>query len=179
MGSGPRSRSSRSRTCPPATSPPGWGVGGPGAGPDGETQWIQVGLNGLYGGEARVYYEVTLPNQPPRYAEVDTDVRPRDSHRVAVAEVAGRRDVWAVWVDGTRVGETFHLPGSHGRWQPMATAESWNAGTRSCNRFAYRFSRISVATRSRSWRRFDAGHRFEDPGYRVRRTRAGFVAAAR
>ena len=155
------------------------GVGGRGAGPKGETEWIQVGLNGLYGGETRVYYEVTLPNQAPRYEEVDMDVRVGDSHRVAVVELPGRRDVWAVWVDGKRVSEEFHLPGSHGRWQPMATTESWNAGMRSCNGFAYRFSRISVAVRQTSWRRFDPGHRFEDPGYRVRRTPAGFVAAAR
>ena len=155
------------------------GVGGRGAGPRGETEWIQVGMNGLYGGDARVYYEVTLPGRAPSYTEVDMEVRAGDSHRVAVAEVAGRRDVWAVRVDGTRVGDTFHLPGSHGRWQPMAMAESWNAGLRSCNRFAYRFSRIAVATRQRSWRRFEPGDRLEDPGYRVRRTPAGFVASAR
>lgn len=155
------------------------GVGGAGAGPRGETEWIQVGMNGFYGGDARVYYEVTLPGRPPSYTDVDLEVRVGESHRVAVAEVAGRRDVWAVWVDGRRVSDTFHLPGSHGRWQPMAMAESWNAGMRSCNAFAYRFSRIAVATRQRSWRRFEPGSRLQDPGYRVRRTRAGFIASAR
>lgn len=159
----------------------GWvGVGGRGAGANGETAWLQVGYSGFYGGESKLYYEATLPRRSPRYTEVDPHVRPGESHRIAVVEVRGRRDFWRVWVDRRPVSEPFYLPGSHGRWRPMAMAESWNAGMGACNRLAYRFSRLMVAASPGGrWRRFRAAYELEDPGYQVRRTRAGFIALAR
>ncbi|MDQ3859595.1 MAG: hypothetical protein M3327_14320 [Actinomycetota bacterium] len=159
----------------------GWvGVGGVGAGPHGETEWIQVGYSGLYGGKSQLYYEVTPPNGRTRYIAVDPDLEPGERHTVAVHEMQGRRDWWRVRVDGRSVGVPVHLPGSHGRWRPVATAESWNAGNRSCNGFAYRFSHVGVALRPNSrWRPFEPGYKLEDPGYRVARARAGFVASAR
>ena len=158
----------------------GWvGVGGPGAGPNGETEWIQVGFSGFYGGASKLYYEVTLPGRSPRYTELDAEIHPGESHRIGVVEMRARPNVWRVWVDGRPVTGGFYLPGSHGRWQPMATAESWNAGMGACNGFAYRFSRVKVATRSGGWRGFAPGYELEDPGYAVWRTAAGFVAAAR
>jgi len=159
----------------------GWvGVGGPGAGPNGETEWIQVGYSGLHGGESHLYYEVTPPNGAPRYVAVDLHVRPGERHTVAVHEVRGRRDWWRVRVDGRPVSAPVYLPGSHGRWRPVATAESWNAGTGWCNGFAYRFSRVYVSTRSNlRWRRLRPGYTLQDPGYRIARARAGFVARTR
>ena len=159
----------------------GWvGVGGVGAGPKGETEWIQVGYSGFAGGESKLYYEVTLPGRQPRYTEVDAHVAAGERHRVAVVETATRRNVWRVWVDGRAVSRGFYLPGSHGRWQPVATSESWNEGDGTCNGFAYRFSRIAVATRpGDAWRAFAVGYELEDPGYRVTRTDTGFVASGR
>ena len=67
---------------------------------------------------------------------------------------------------------------SSGRFQPIATAETWDGGTRVCNRFKYRFEGLAVAgARGGSWRPFVHAHRFEDRGYRVTTSRSSFVAA--
>jgi hypothetical protein len=159
----------------------GWvGVGGVGAGPRGETEWIQVGYSGFYGGTSQLYYEVTPPNGDPRYVAVLASVRPGERHTVAVHEIGNRPEWWRVRVDGRAVGTPVHLPGSHGRWRPVATAESWNAGKGACNAFAYRFSNVRIATRPNGrWRRFRSSYALQDPGYRVARGTGGFVASAR
>jgi hypothetical protein len=158
------------------------GVGGVGLGPGGASEWIQVGLSAFSGsGQSSLYFEVTKPGQGPRYVEIEPAVAPGARRRVAVLEMAGRRNWWRVWVDGRAVSAPIHLPGSHGAWRPIATAESWNAGSRACNRFRYRFDRVSVAGGAGgAWSPFKAGYAFEDPGYRaVLRTRAAFLASAR
>jgi hypothetical protein len=71
-----------------------------------------------------------------------------------------------------------YLPGSNGRWRPIATAETWDGGRRVCNLFSYRFGRVSVAGRGGAWRSFRSGYRFQDPGYRVLGSRNGFLARA-
>lgn len=159
----------------------GWvGVGGVGAGPSGETEWIQVGYSGFYGGTSQLYYEVTPPNGDPRYVAVLASVRPGERHTVAVREIANRPEWWTVRVDGRAVGSPVHLPGSHGAWRPVATAESWNAGKGQCNAFAYRFSNVRIATRPNGrWRQFRSSYALQDPGYRVARRSGGFVARAR
>ena len=106
-------------------------------------------------------------------------MHPGESHRVAVVESRGRRGVWRVRVDGRPVSAPLRLPGSQRTWRQMATAESWNAGTRSCNRFAFSFTRLQVAERPGRWHRLAAGLRLQDPGYRVFLLPAGFVARAR
>ena len=158
------------------------GVGGVGLGPSGANEWIQVGLSAFADGpESSLYYEVARPGQAPRYTEVEHSLAPGERRRVAVLEMAGGRDWWRVWVDGKAVSAPIHLPASHGAWQPIATAESWNAGTRACNGFRYRFDGVSVAGGpGGAWSPFEAGHTFEDPGYEaVPRTGAGFLAATR
>lgn len=158
------------------------GVGGVGLGPRGANEWIQVGLSAFSdSGESSLYFEVTKPGQAPRYVEVETAVAPGERRRLAVLEMAHRRSWWRVWVNGRPVSAPIHLPGSHGAWQPIATAESWNAGSRACNRFRYQFDRVSVARGpGGAWSPFKAGHAFEDPGYSaVLRTRAAFLASAR
>ena len=158
----------------------GWvGVGGAGQGPNGSTEWIQVGYSGFHGGESKLYYEVTLPGQQPTYTAV-RDVTAGETHRVGVAEMPSRRNWWRVFVDGRSVSPPIHLPGSHGRWNPVATAESWNAGMQQCNGLAYRFSGTSVATApGRAWRPLRAAYKLEDPGYRVSVLRSEFVARTR
>jgi hypothetical protein len=143
------------------------GVGGPGAGPGGSDEWLQVGLSSFAGGEdGRLYYELALPNQQPKYVEIDANVAPGESHRLTVLEIGSRPSWWRVWIDGRPATPPVDLPQSHNRWRPIATAESWNAGTAVCNAFAYRFGNVAAAAAGR-WITFARGYRFQDPGYRV------------
>jgi hypothetical protein len=155
------------------------GVGGPGQGAGGKDAWIQVGLSAFHETESRLYFETNRPGVGPRYTEVRSRVAPGSRHRMGIVEMRWRPSWWRVWVDGRPVSEPVYLPGSHARWQPIATAETWDGGRRVCNLFAYRFDRLAVvAPRSADWRRFASGHRFQDPGYRVLPSRTGFLARA-
>lgn len=155
------------------------GVGGPGQGPGGSDAWIQVGLSAFEGTGSRLYFEVNRPGVGPRYTELRANVEPGSRHRLAVLEVSRKPGWWRVWVDGKPVSKRLYLPGSSGRWRPIATAETWDGGRRVCNRFVYRFDGLSVAgAPGGSWRRFLTAHRFQDPGYRVVRGSRGFLARA-
>ncbi len=156
------------------------GLGGPGLGPNGEDEWIQVGLSGFSGTTNKLYYEVARPGDAPVYTEVDSLVALGEAHRIAVLEMAGRRDHWRVWVDGRPVSEPVLLPGSHGAWAPMAIAESWNGGRATCNRFTYRFERVMVTRHAGGrWTALAPGTTYEDPGYELDiRRPAGFLARA-
>ena len=157
------------------------GLGGTGQGPNGEDEWIQVGLAGLPGSAShRLYYEVTFPGQGPAYHELMSHVDPGQRVNVAVLEMNHRPNHWRIWVNGAFVTEPIYLPGSGGRWEPIATAEAWDGGRRACNGYGYRFDNVRVATwRGGSWVRFRSGYRWEDPGYRViMPRRANFRALA-
>jgi hypothetical protein len=155
----------------------GWvGLGGVGMGPNGTTEWIQVGYSGFGDGQSTLYFEVARPNGYPTY-HVVRDVKPGEAHRVGVSEMRNRRNFWRVWVDGRAVSKPIYLPASHGRWQPVATAESWNADSNRCNSYAYRFTRVKFATRpNRHWRLMTDAYKLQDTGYRVRRGAEGFLA---
>jgi hypothetical protein len=148
----------------------GWvGVGGPGQGANGGDAWIQAGVASLPGMEPFIYAEVTREGKDPEFILVEEGVAVGRSHRLAVLEVAGRPGWWKVWVDGHPVTEPVRLAGSSGRWAPIATAESWNGGEPSCNSFAFRFERVSVAYGGGgAWRPFVSGYRFRDGSYKVR-----------
>jgi hypothetical protein len=124
----------------------GWvGVGGPGLGPHGSTEWIQVGYSGFPGlSVGSLYYEVALPGKAPAYHEVSAAIQAGERHRVAVLEDAHHANWWRVWVDGHAASGLYHLPGSHGAWRGVATAESWGGGMRACNRYSYDFKRVAV-----------------------------------
>ncbi len=122
------------------------GVGGPGQGPHGSSEWIQVGYAGFPGLPlSSLYYEVALPGHAPTFHEVSTDIRAGETHRLAVVELAGRSGWWQVSVDGKPVSVAYHLPGSHGAWRAIATAENWGGGLNACNLYSYRFNRIAIA----------------------------------
>jgi hypothetical protein len=96
-------------------------------------------------------------------------VRVGRRHRVDVLELAARPGWWRVWMDGQAVAEPVRMRGSSGRWAPIATAESWNAGTPACNTFGFRFERVSVSYGGGgSWRPFVSGHRFLDSTHTLR-----------
>ena len=142
----------------------GWvGVGGPGQGPNGEDEWIQAGIASLPGAEPLLYAEVTREGGAPEFIPIEDGVAVGRSHRIAVLETSGKPGWWRVWVDGHAATDPIELPGSSGRWAPIATAESWNAGTAACNAFAFRFERVSVSHGGGgSWRPFVSAHRFLD-----------------
>jgi hypothetical protein len=126
----------------------GWvGVGGPGEGPGGSDEWIQAGVNAIGGiGGPNLYYEVTRPGGLPTYHQIDVHLRVGQPARVAVLEMHARPNWWRVWLNGNPVSRPIRLAGSHGRWSPIATAESWDGGSGSvCNAFLYRFHRVSIA----------------------------------
>jgi hypothetical protein len=148
----------------------GWvGVGGPGQGANGGDAWIQAGIASMPGTEPFLYAEITREGQVPEFILIEEGVRVGRSHRVAVVELAGRPGWWRVWMDGKAVAEPVRMRGSSGRWAPIATAESWNAGTPACNAFGFRFERVSVSyDGGGSWRPFVSGHRFLDSTHTLR-----------
>lgn len=155
------------------------GVGAPGEGPNGTNEWLQVGLNRIAGRDAKVYYEVAQ-SSGVRYVELGTDVSAGRRVDVAVLGMAGRQDVWRVWVDGRPASKPIYLPRSQGRLTPMAIAENWDGGVPACNRYRYRFRDISLAGRpGGSWTPFRTAQAevMQDAGYRILPTpTGGFVA---
>lgn len=148
----------------------GWvGVGGPGAGPDGQSEWLQAGYASFPGSSAmQMYYEVTLPGSQPRYVELSASVPISAAHRFAVLEMVKRPDWWRVWVDGEPVSPPIHLPGSDGAWYPQAIGENWNGGAGACNAYAYRFTDVNLAEgEGFHWKPMTIGYEFQDPGYSV------------
>ena len=147
----------------------GWvGVGGPGLGPNGEDEWLQVGL-ATFGdsSDGRLYYELARPGARPRYTELASGIRPGQKLRVAVLELPFARDSWIV-ISPAGIAGPFHLPRSHRAWQPVATAESYAQTTR-CNRYAYRFGGLQLAHADGSWSAMRSASTLQDPGWRLRR----------
>ena len=147
----------------------GWvGVGGPGEGPNGTDEWVQVGLASMPGLPSVLYAEITKPGRAPNFQVLEDEVPFGESRDVAVLEIANRPGWWRIWVSGNPASGPIHLRGSSDRWQPIATAESWNGGQATCNRFGFRFERVSVSYGGGgSWRPFVPGNRFLDSGYRL------------
>jgi len=144
----------------------GWvGVGGLNQGANGRDAWIQAGIASMSGSGAALYAEVARAGSPPQLVLIQEGVEVGQPHELAILEMAGRAGWWQVWVDGRPVLAPVHMRGSSGRWAPMATAESWNAGTTACNAFGFRFEDVSVSYGAGgSWRAFVPGHRFLDDG---------------
>ena len=154
------------------------GVGGPTAGRGGEPVWLQVGLAALPRGRSMLYAEIQRPGRDTQLVSLAERIVVGERHDLAVSEIATRPGVWRVWVDGRPATAPITLQGSHGRWKPIVTAETWDGGAPTCNRFGYRFDGIRVtATPDGSWRTFRPGSTFRDRGH-VIRPRASTVAYA-
>ena len=148
------------------------GVGGPGAGRNGESMWLQVGLAALPRTPSMLYAEIARSGREPVFLPLVQNVAVGERHRLAVLELKGRPGVWRVWLDGQPATDPIALEGSHGRWKPIATAETWNGGTAACNRFGFRFERVGVPqSLGGSWRTFEPGFTFRDRGFVVRQLR--------
>ena len=148
----------------------GWvGVGGPRQGASGGDAWIQAGIASMPGMEPFIYAEITRERRRPEFMLIEEGVPVGRSHRIAVLEMAGRRGWWRIRVDGEAMTTPIRMRGSSGRWAPIATAESWNAGRPACNSFGFRFERVSVSPGSDDpWRPFVSGHRFLDSTHALR-----------
>jgi hypothetical protein len=155
----------------------GWiGVGSTNAGPGGQAEWLQTGLNALADGSSELYAELTQPGQGTRLKTILAHVEPGVGYRVAVLQLAGKSDTWQVFLNGKPVTAAVYLPGSS-HFQPMAMSESWNGGSPVCNGFAYRFANLQVASQPGSWAPLGAASTLADSGYRISgRTTTGFIA---
>lgn len=159
----------------------GWvGVGGPGEGPGGTNEWLQVGLSGfpaVTGSD--VYYEVALPGRYPTYHQVAANVPYGQTVKVSVLEMHRRPNWWRVWLNHHAVSQPIRLPESHGRWSPIATAESWDGGSGgACNGFLYRFQNVVVASApGGGWHSLSGNETITGPSTRLRHAHASFIAA--
>ena len=158
------------------------GVGGPHQGPNGSDEWLQVGFISfpeLTGNN--LYYELTLPNRPPTYHQLATNLPMGKPARFAVLEMHGRPDWWRVWLNGSPASKPIYMPGSHRRWAPIATAESWDGGTAgACNGFLYRFHKVSIAQApGGGWQQLVRGYAITGSSTRIERstTQGAFLAA--
>jgi hypothetical protein len=155
------------------------GVGGSGLGPNGTDEWLQVGISAKPGQEPALYYELALPNRAARFVMLKGHVPVGKAFDVAVLEAQAHPGSWQVWVNGTAMTRRLFLPGSHGAWRPMVTAESWNGDTAgTCNGYAFRFGQVRVATRpGGAWQAMTGGSVLSAPGYRLHRQRDALLAA--
>ena len=162
----------------------GWvGVGGPGLGPAGTDEWLQVGFNRIpqLAGNS-LYYELALPNRLPTYHQIATRLPMGRPVRFAVLEMHNRPSWWRVWVNGRAASRPIYMPGSHGRWAPIATAESYDGGTSgACNGFLYSFRNVSIANvPGGGWRQLASGYPITSSSTQVERdgrVAASFIAA--
>jgi hypothetical protein len=161
----------------------GWvGVGGPGQGPGGTNEWLQIGYSGFPGVTGSdIYYEVAQPGRFPTYHQVAAALPVGSVSKVAVLEMYNRPDTWRVWLNHKPVSPPIYLPQSHDRWNPIATAESWDGGTGgTCNTFLYRFRHVAIAhATGGGWHQLTGGFPIQSAVTRVQRARgsAAFLAA--
>jgi hypothetical protein len=154
----------------------GWiGVGGPVAGPDGQPEWLQAGVNTEAGAGSALYVEIAQSGVPIKYLTVDAAVVPGSSYLLAVAQLPGKPNVWHVLVNGKPATGRIYLAGSSS-FAPMAMGESWDGGTPGCNGFDYRFDQLRVTTGG-AWKALTQDSVLTDLGYKVvDRTNVGFTA---
>jgi hypothetical protein len=156
------------------------GVGGAGVGPGGSDEWLQAGIAHDATGSDHLYYEVKRPgDENATYVTLGT-VRPGEAHDVAVYERAAQPNAWRVMIDGVRVSDSIVLPGSHGRFAPVATAENWDGDVGSCNGYAFDLSSLAVRTQfGGTWSAFDTSRVLRDPAYQLALRPSGFTASSR
>ena len=86
-----------------------------------------------------------------------------------------------VKIDNKVVLDSVFLPNSHGRFQPVATAENWDGGVAgSCNQYAFGFSSLSIRSQfGGGWSPFDLTRVLRDPAYLISLRASGFSATSR
>jgi hypothetical protein len=157
------------------------GVGGAGMGPGGSDEWIQAGIAHDVGGQDVLYYEYKRPGDATATYTTLQLANPGQSHTFVVYERAAQRDSWAVIVDGVKISPPVTLPGSHGLFQPVATAENWDGGVAgSCNQYGFAFSNLAVRSDYKgAWQAFDLSRVLRDPAYQLTLGQSGFKVSSR
>jgi hypothetical protein len=84
-------------------------------------------------------------------------------------------------VDGVKISPPVSLPGSHGLFQPVATAENWDGGVAgACNQYGFAFSNLAVRSDYKgAWQAFDLSRVLRDPAYQLTLGQSGFKASSR
>jgi hypothetical protein len=147
----------------------GWvGVGGAGLGPGGTDEWLQVGFASFDRPDGRLYYELALPHQQPKFVELASGIQPGQEIRVAVLELPFHPNQWVV-VTPQGIAGPFELPRSHRRWSPTATGESWaRSGAPVCNSYDYRFHDVQLDANG-DWQALAHASVLQDSGWVVQR----------
>lgn len=157
------------------------GVGGAGMGPGGSDEWIQAGIAHDAGGQDVLYYEYKRPSDAKATYTTLQLANPGQPHSFVVYERAAQRDSWSVIVDGVKISPPVSLPGSHGLFQPVATAENWDGGVAgTCNQYGFAFSNLAVRSEYKgTWEPFDLSRVLRDPAYQLALRPSGFTASSR
>jgi hypothetical protein len=157
------------------------GVGGEGLGPGGSDEWVQAGIERDAAGPDTLYYEYKRPGDAVATSVALQTAAQGLRYSFFVYERAAQADTWQVTLDGVKVGAPIFLPGSHGTFHPIATAENWDGGVAgTCNGYAFGFSTLSVRrTWGGGWEPFGAFRVLRDPAYRLQLEPSGFSASSR
>jgi len=154
----------------------GWiGLGGPHAGPNGQAEWLQTGLNTIAGGQSQLYAEIAQPGHPIKYLTLAATTKPGTPYRLTLEQTPGKTGTWQVLVNGKPATGRIALPVSND-FTPMAMSESWNAGTPTCNGYSYRFTRLQINNNG-TWRPLTNPSALTDTGYTItHQTNTSFTA---
>ena len=157
------------------------GVGGPGMGPGGSDEWVQAGIVHEEDGTDALYYEYKRPGDADATYVWLQEAVPGVAYSLFVYERATQRDAWRVMLNGVKVSDPIVLPGSHGAFQAVATAENWDGGVAgSCNLYNFDFSNLAVRSQfAGAWQAFDLSRVLRDPAYLLTLRASGFDASSR
>jgi hypothetical protein len=134
---------------------------------------LRVGLLASPGSPSQLYYEIRLRTGAWKRFLGPT-VAAGERHKVSLLELAHRPTFWRVWIDGRALTRPIHLTLARQGKYALATAESWDGGTPTCNRLDYFFG--TVAVRGLRWHPLGSRQVIQDPGYSVLRQTLGFAA---
>jgi hypothetical protein len=134
---------------------------------------LRVGLLASPGSPSQLYYEIRLRTGAWKRFLGPT-VAAGERHKVSLLELAHRPTFWRIWIDGHALTRPIHLTLARKGKYALATAESWDGGTPTCNRLDYFFG--TVAVRGLRWHPLGSRQVIQDPGYSVLRQTLGFTA---
>jgi len=115
-------------------------------------------------GTMQLYYDVRRGGAWTRH--LGPVVQPGERHFVKVARIHRHSKLWRVRIDRSAIGPATRLAGGSKWLRAVATAESWDGGAPTCNRFQYAFGSVQVK-HGRGWRRVNRQKLIQDPGYKV------------
>lgn len=136
---------------------------------------IRAGLLTLAGSTPQLFFDVRRYRTGEWHRFLGPTVNPGEAHRVSIRETSRRPGYWRVWIDGRIVSGPIKLVRQLRGKYALATAESWDGGTPTCNEFSFHFGPVR-ARQDGAWRRLRIRAVLQDPGYSVVRRSTAFVA---